>query len=223
MQSRIISMETLVVGSDDGMETYEVRRTWNADGKKALVIELYPTISIEHPMILDASTMHLLNHSEELGWGLVRIINLYPTVFDSKPLVADLSESVVNMEYIKDIFDEQDIEDYDIVIAFGNGLSNHACTQHIKEKLIKLLREKGVSGQVKHIVTDTLDTKKMIGTHPLFLGLRQNRERWYLEKYPMQDVQVDAVEPMTENHAVTKKKQEKAGRKKNVSEAKESC
>lgn len=39
-----VNMNIWAVGTDDGKSTYEIRRKWGDDGKKALVIELYPTI-----------------------------------------------------------------------------------------------------------------------------------------------------------------------------------
>jgi hypothetical protein len=135
-----ISMQVTVVGSEDGKETYEIRRLFNPNGKKCLVLELYPTISTKNPMILDISTFHLLNHASEMGLGEIRIVNLYPYVFKGKPGVNQLHESVQNTEYIRDILTSKDIEEYDIVIAYGSSLVSHACTQHIKRNILLMLK-----------------------------------------------------------------------------------
>lgn len=197
MVTENISMQVTVVGSEDGKETYEVRRTWNSEGKKALVLELYPTIGIRNPMMLDISTMHLLNHAHELGWGEVRIVNLYPYIFNKKPGVSDLHESVENVEYIRDILTCKDIEEYDIVIAYGNSHSSHACTQHIKRNVLLMLKEYKLEEQVKHIVTDTIDAEKQCGTHPLYLGLRHSSEVWTLERFHL-TLALDEGEPPKE-------------------------
>lgn len=198
MVTENISMQVTVVGSEDGKETYEVRRTWNSEGKKALVLELYPTIGTRNPMILDISTMHLLNHAHELGWGEVRIVNLYPYIFNKKPGVSDLHESVENVEYIRDILTGKDIEEYDIVIAYGNSHSSHACTQHIKRNILLMLKEYKLEAQVKHIVTDTMETEKTCcGTHPLYLGLRHSSKVWKLEHFPFVSA-LDGGEPKKE-------------------------
>jgi hypothetical protein len=39
-------LQTEVTGTEDGKHTYEIYREWNPDGKKAVIIELYPTISV---------------------------------------------------------------------------------------------------------------------------------------------------------------------------------
>ncbi len=83
------NLETELVSSEDGIHTYEIRRTWAETGRKGLVIELYPTI--DRCGELDLSTMHLMNHVRDFGWGTVRIVNLYSTVFEGKPLTGQIS------------------------------------------------------------------------------------------------------------------------------------
>ena len=72
-----VNMSIWAVGTDDGKSTYEIRRKWGEEGKKALVIELYPTISVENCGMLDVSTMHLINHVNDFEWKEMRIVNLY--------------------------------------------------------------------------------------------------------------------------------------------------
>ena len=207
-----VQMSVAVTGSEDGRETYEVRRVWDSKAKKALVLELYPTISTKNSMNLDTSTLHLLNHCKELGWGEIRIVNLYPYVFSNKPTVKDLHESVENIEYIRDILTSKDIDEYDIVIAYGSSLSSHACTEHIKRNILMMLKEYKLDTQVKHIVTPSMDTKAQMGTHPLFLGLRYSSQVWELEPFPLKAAleQCSPVAVATEKPAVSIQK----GRKK---------
>ena len=40
------TMTTSIVGTDDGRETYEIRRTFDVEGKSAVLIALYPTVSL---------------------------------------------------------------------------------------------------------------------------------------------------------------------------------
>ena len=93
-------LETEVITSEDGQNTYEIRRRWR-EGRKALVIELYPTITRERGECWDLSTLHLMSHASELGWGEIRIINLYSKVFSSKPVTAELKNDVENIAYIE--------------------------------------------------------------------------------------------------------------------------
>ena len=183
-----IDMKISVVGSDDGKETFEVSRIWDSDKKKALVFELYPTITAEQALCVDKSTAALINHADYFGWGMVTICNLYSDVFTSKPLVANLRESPENFQHIEESLDASEKGGYDeIVIAWGSSLATHTGTNVIKQYILNLLLERGLLEKTKHIVTELLMTNDGIGTHPLYLSLRHNSEEWYLYPYPLED------------------------------------
>lgn len=215
-----INMEITVTGSDDGLNTYEIYRKLGDDGKKALVIELYPTITAERCECIDASTMHLINHCKELGWSEVSVVNLYSTVFDEKPSVARLNEDCNNMAYIEEFLEKDNIKEYDIVIAWGSSLSTHKKTINLKIDLISMLRDKGLTDNVKCIVTRNIDTSSGYGVHPLYLGLHFSREKWELCEFPIKDtleVLKKIIFPISDSDT---EKNKKAG-KKNVSKNKE--
>ena len=98
MMKNTISMNVSAIGTDDGKSTFEVQRTWNEKGKKAIAIGMYPTISVENCGMLDVSNMHLLNHANDFGWGELRMLNLYATVVNGKPSVSQLQG---NWSYVK--------------------------------------------------------------------------------------------------------------------------
>ena len=195
------TMRTELVASEDGSHTYEVRRSWSEDGKKALVLELYPTLSLGRADELDLSTLHLLNHAKDFGWGIVRIVNLYSLVCNGgKPKASELYYDDENMAYIEDILESKDISEYDIVIATGNSLSTHAATLETKTDILEMLRDKGLSGQVKSIVTDSMDVNKPSGVHPLFLGLHYGKDIWRLETFDIEEelkLLSEAMKPKT--------------------------
>ena len=208
------NMQITAVGTEDGKNTYEIKRKWNDNGKKALVICLYPTISIDNLCKSDLSTMHLLNHTNEFGWGEMTIVNLYSTVFDEKPLVSQLGEDSSNIAYIEEILEREDIKEYDIVIAWGSSLSTHKRTINLKIDVITMLIDKGLVDNVKCITTENLDTRSEHGTHPLYLGLRFSDKRWELISFPLKKALNElekAIQPV-----VTVEKPKKGG-KKNVS------
>lgn len=192
MVTETFCMNISAVGSDDGRSTYEIHRKWAEKGKKALVIELYPTLTADKCGSMDVSTMHLMNHVQELGWSEVRIVNLYSRVFSEKPTVSRLSADDNNLSYIEEILEEQDIGGYDIVIAWGNTLISHRQTIQAKTDLLNMIKEKGLAEQVKCIVTDNL---KADGMHPLYLGLRHSKDVWSLQPFPLEKV-LDELESM---------------------------
>lgn len=194
-----------VTGSDDGRNTYEVRRKWGDEGKKALVVELYPTISAEQCEKMDLSAMHLQNHTKELGWDDVHIVNLYSNIFDSKPLASQLKDDIENLSYIEEILEKDDIKDYDIVIAWGNSLSTHIGTVKAKIDLLNMLKDKGLLEQVKCIVTENLSVVECYGVHPLYLGLRYSKDKWSLVEYPV-DEELEKLEKALKPKVKPKKK-----------------
>lgn len=217
MVKEMFEMHTEAVGSEDGRHTYEIRRTWNKGKKKGLVVALYPTIPVEHCSLMDVSTMHLLNHAGEFGWGSVRIVNLYSTVFSSKPLASQLQEDAENIAYIESILEDKDIGEYDIVIAWGSSLSSHKKTMEAKLDILDMISRKKLEKQLKCITTEYMDGTAQAGTHPLYLGLHYAKDVWGLDTYPLQS-------SLKELEELTKKKPEKkdlkqAG-KKNTTEKK---
>lgn len=52
MQTEIFQMSVEAVGTDDGRNTYEIRRKWGERGKKSLVVELYPTLVMQKRQLL---------------------------------------------------------------------------------------------------------------------------------------------------------------------------
>lgn len=185
MQREIFQMDVEAIGSEDGRNTYEIRRRWGDKGKKSLVIELYPTLRTSQCGRMDVSTMHLLNHAGEFGWSEMRIVNLYSSVFAGKPTAGQLGEDAGNLSYIEAVLEEEGIKEYDLVVAWGTTLQSHKNTIHAKIDLLSMIKEKGLAKQVRCIVTDSLDS---LGVHPLYLGLRHASETWKLKKYPLEKV-----------------------------------
>lgn len=143
MMKNTISMNVSAIGTDDGKSTFEVQRTWNEKGKKAIAIGMYPTISVENCGMLDVSNMHLLNHANDFGWGELRMLNLYATVVNGKPSVSQLQGN--SLAYIEEILETKDIKTYDIVVAWGNSMATHKNTIKAKIDLLSMLMEKGLS------------------------------------------------------------------------------
>lgn len=183
MIRKSFQLDTEIVASDDGTKTYEIRRSWGTGGRRGIVLELYPTLSADRCGELDLSTMHLLNHVKDFNWSEVRIINLYSTVFDTKPLASMLSEDRDNIAYIEDVLSDENIGDYDIVIATGSSLSTHKITVEAKLDILHILQDKKLDSQVKCIVPEYLEEGLAQGTHPLYLGLHHAKETWTLESY----------------------------------------
>lgn len=216
MIKNTISMNVSAIGTDDGKNTYEIHRKWGDKGKKAIVIEMYPTISAENCNILDVSTMHLLNHANDFGWSELRVLNLYATVVTGKPTVSELKDN--SLAYIEEVLEEKDIRAYDIVIAWGNSLTSHQETIKTKIDLLSMLEEKGLSANVKCITVNYLNTKTSYGIHPLYLGLHYPKEQWKLIEYPLKDMMTELEKSVKSNKSVVKKVSKKTEKKEKATE-----
>lgn len=79
----------------------------------------------------------------------------------------------------------ESMEDVSGTIAWGNTLISHRQTIQAKTDLLTMMKDKGLSKQVKCIVTDNM---KADGVHPLYLGLRHSKDVWRLQPYPLETV-----------------------------------
>lgn len=206
-----MNMNILAVGTDDGKNTYEIRRKWGENGKKGLVIGLYPTIPVEHCEMLDVSTMHLINHVKDFGWNEMRIVNLYARVITKKPSASELQEN--SLAYIEEILEEEDIKTYDIVVAWGNSLSTHKGTTNAKIDMLSMLKEKGLDKNVKSISVEGASVRSA-GTHPLYLGLHYPRGKWRLTEYPLKESLEELLQGVKQDKTESEKKATDTAKKK---------
>ena len=94
------TISTQVIGTKDGRATYEVRKTLNNEnGKRCVIIALYPTVSLIAPCVMDNSTLFLINRANELGYNDFRIVNIYSKVCKGKPSVKQLNKDDDNLAY----------------------------------------------------------------------------------------------------------------------------
>lgn len=180
MEEYVYNIETKVIGEADGSKTYEIRKRYDFEGSTAVVIALYPTVSLLNPVVMDNSTLFLLNHAKELGYNTIRILNIFPNVFKSKPLVKQLRHSDENMSYIEAVLDEEKETGADIIIAWGASLKSNETANVIKGEIIDMIVQKGLEQNLKHFTSGSLDGETVITPHMLWLGLH-SKETWYVE------------------------------------------
>ena len=210
------NIETTVVGTEDGKYTYEIRKRFDGEGRTAVVIALYPTISLLNPFILDNSTMYLLNHTKELGYNCIRILNLFPNVFRSKPSAKQLRENAENLEYISSVFEEEKEKDTDIIIAWGASLKSNEITNIVRGHIVDMIISKQLEKKLRHFSAGDLDAESTITPHMLWLGLRC-KDNWFVESITVK-LLAESINKVIEEEK-TRKQMAKAKTK--VKEAKE--
>jgi len=178
MEKYSYNIETTVVGTEDGRYTYEIRKRFDGEGRTAVVIGLYPVVSLINPTVLDNSIKFICDHACELGYTNIRVLNLFPNVFRSKPSAKQLRKSNENLEYIATVFEEE--KDADIIIAWGVSLKSNETTNVVKGHIVDMIISKQLEKKLRHFSTGDLDVEPMFTPHMLWLGLRC-KSTWYVE------------------------------------------
>lgn len=180
------TMKTSIVGTDDGRETYEIRRTFDVEGKSAVLIALYPTVSLLNPIKMDSSTMYLLNHMHELGYNDIRIVNLFSKVFERKPSLKQLRESQDNISHIESLLDKVKADSMDIIIAWGSSMKRNKLSNEIKLQILEMIRDKGLEKYVKELTSVELEQETLC-PHMLWMGLHC-QDTWITRPVSIDDI-----------------------------------
>jgi len=147
---------------------YLVIKTWNDKKKRALVLMKNAGSSSE--LILDQSTMYVINNLVRNDYGSVQIANLFSNI-TGKETKASITE---NLEMIK----KAATQVTDVIIAPGKGIAtNKIASERLKIILKMLLKEK-----VKILEIETVNGRR--GFHPL---CPQVKDGWSLVEYVIKD------------------------------------
>lgn len=203
-------MQTEIIGTET--HTFEIKRVWNPDKTFCLILELYPTISVNTSSAgcMDLSTMHLLNHIAELGdFGRLSVCNIFSKIFSkSKPLANELQRDKENIDYIKKLLEKEIPRNSVIILAWGNSLETHRVTRAMKLEILKIIKESGFEKQIKALTTPEFE-KSHNGRcnlfHPLFLGIRA-REQWTLNDLSLDNVMKELIPEEIKNKTQKRRK-----------------
>lgn len=132
MQTIKTTLTTNAVFSDDGKKRYLLTKTWDAGKPKLAVIMLSP--SEASGVVLDSTTMLVLNNSARLGYGSVTILNLFATLNDFQLRQAEL-EDAENMKIILSAAQTADV----IVYAAGVGKAKNKLFQERQTQVVEAL------------------------------------------------------------------------------------
>lgn len=177
-------METNIVSSEDGKFTYETQRVFkNNKGEKGIIIQLYPTLCNEDALKLDFTSMHLLNHLEELNLGSIRFLNLFSKVtkgsrMSSRNLLVDED----NLSYIHQVMSEEEFKKSKLIIAWGSSMGSSSACNTSKRRILSMFYEYYPKGKLYQLSTEKLQLKNEIAPHLLFMGIRYGNSKWKLEE-----------------------------------------
>jgi len=158
------TIKTEVTYDDEMKNKYLVRKEWDKDKKKALVIMKNAGQADE--VIQDQTTMYVINNLSKLEYGVVDIVNLFPSIKGN-----ETQESVIeNLKCIQESIGRVD----DVIIAVGKGVeTNKKAAERLNMILAMLLDKKA-----KILQIEASSGRK--GFHPLYPALKH---RWRLVPY----------------------------------------
>lgn len=175
-------METEIVCSEDGKNTYEVvKRFPNIVGEKAYMILLYPTRTADNIYSDDSTLNHLASHMRELGLNELRIINLFSTVVNGKLSAKGLKVDEDNLKYIDSLMQNKNFADYKFIIAWGTSMTTSYACQKSKVEVFDMFKKYNPKGKIYQLSTND-DNIFVDFAHPLFLGIRAKNSIWQLEE-----------------------------------------
>lgn len=163
------TIKTEAIFSKDKEHRYLLRKEWDKNKKKAMVIMKIPSDAGE--LILDLTSMLVVNNLVRLDYGSVDILNLYSNINGKSfsEMDTDKENLKVNDSYIERSATEADT----IVLAWGSGCSTSRKATERQQTVLELIEEhKG-----KLVVIE--DKKGRTGFHPLS---PQVRESWRLKR-----------------------------------------
>ena len=133
MQTIKTTLTTNAVFSDDGKKRYLLTKTWDADKPALAIIMLAP--SEASGIVLDSTTMRVLNNASRLGYGGVTILNLFDTLNDFQLRQAEL-EDAENMKIILSAAQTADV----VVYAAGVGKAKNKLFQERQRQVLEALQ-----------------------------------------------------------------------------------
>ena len=187
-------IETTILGSEDGLDTFDIRKTINTEGKSAIIIALYPTVSILDPYKTDSSTLYLVNKMHELYYNDIHIINLFSKVVSESGIsVKKLSKNPENIEYIKSLMNNVKENKTDIIIAWGSSMKRNRMVIEIKKIILQVISENKLQNQLKQLsfLDDNEEEVKMFCPHMLWVGLHGKNAIWTTKNVTIREIMED--------------------------------
>ena len=129
MKNVITTLTTNATFSDDGTKRYLLTKTWDSDKPKLAIIMLSP--SEASGVVLDSTTMLVLNNTARMGYGGVTILNLFATLNDFDLRKAELDDEE-NLKIIVSAAKSADI----LIYAAGVGKAKNKLFQERQKQVL---------------------------------------------------------------------------------------
>ncbi len=169
------TMKTEAHFSEDGKHRYLLKKEWNRNKKKAMVIMKNPSDAGQ--LILDHTTMFVINNLVRLDYGSVEILNLYSKI--NAKTIKEMDENKESMTANDTQIGNSASRADTIVLAWGMGCSTSKKATERQQTVLKLL----VKHKDKLVVIEAENGRS--GFHPLSPQVRRS---WKLRKISLDDI-----------------------------------
>lgn len=182
------TVETEVIASDDGLNTYEViKKLVGVDGESGYLISLYPTRNENNIFSNDNTLNHIVSHMQELGFNELHMINLFSKVVTSKISSRGLTVDEENMSYIESLMKNKAFKNSKFIIAWGNSMVSSQAVKLSKVKIFEMFKSNFPKSKVYQLTTIGRRLDSEVAPHPLYLGIRANNSVWGLQEFKITD------------------------------------
>ena len=121
------SVDTEIITSEDGLNTYEVIKKLSLpEGKCAYLISLYPTRNESNIYSNDSTLNHLVSHMTDIGLKELHILSLFSKVVTSKISSRVLKVDEDNMKYIDKVMHSKKFKNSQFIISLSINQQNNA-------------------------------------------------------------------------------------------------
>ncbi|QSB11706.1 DUF1643 domain-containing protein [Lysinibacillus fusiformis] len=165
-------IKTEVTFDDEMKNKYVVRKEWDKNKRKALI--LMKNAGQTDEIVQDQTTMYVINNLAKLDYGSVIIMNLFPSLEGE-----DTNESAT--ENLKCVQEEVTKVD-DVIIAVGTGIETNKEAQKRLNMIVAILLDK------KANILQIECPKGRRGFHPLYPAVKNE---WKLVPYEIPPVKQD--------------------------------
>ena len=158
------TLTTEAIFSKDQTKRYLLKKTWDTSKKSVTIIMLAP--SEASGVMLDSTTLLVLNNAYRLGYGSVSVLNLFATLNDFALKEAE-DEDLENIKAITKIAKTSDV----VIYAAGVGKAKNKVFKQRQEQVLNALR---TCENKLHCLCDSMGTSRL--QHPLSPAVRE----WHL-------------------------------------------
>ena len=173
------TMTTTIVANEDKTKVFETCRECSGSDElgEAILITLFPTTK---NMRMDLSSLHTLNHMEELGLKKIHFLYLFGKVCSARLSTRGIVADEENLSYVEEALLKY--KNAKVIIGWGNSMGRSAVAIDSKKRILAMVQSRE-DNQLWQLGCAGVDFSENV--HPLFLGIRQGGKhcRWELNPY----------------------------------------